>query len=222
MDTRDPHIHATREFFTPRAATWDEKFPDDDPAFADAVSQLALRPGGTALDVGCGTGRALPHLRAAVGAAGTVAGIDLTPAMAAIASERGPAAIGDARRLPFPDATADAVLAAGLITHPPEPMAGLAELARVTRPGGRLALFQPIGRAALAARRGHALRPDDIRDPANPPRRPARDRLDRARHPRRPRPLPRPRPPRPVTPLVTGPLARRSTTRRSPGVRPRP
>jgi SAM-dependent methyltransferase len=169
MDTRDPHIHATREFFTPRAATWDEKFPDDDPAFADAVSQLALRPGGTALDVGCGTGRALPHLRAAVGAAGTVAGIDLTPAMAAIASERGPAAIGDARRLPFPDATADAVLAAGLITHPPEPMAGLAELARVTRPGGRLALFQPIGRAALAARRGHALRPDDIRDPANLP-----------------------------------------------------
>ena len=165
----DPHVDETRSFFTPRAATWDEKFAGDDPAFADAVAALGLEPGDAALDVGCGTGRALPHLRAAVGAAGTVAGIDLTPAMVEIAARRGPAVVGDARRLPVADGVADAVLAAGLINHLPDPDAGLRELARVTRPGGRLALFSPVGRATLAARRGHDLRPDDVRDPANLP-----------------------------------------------------
>jgi SAM-dependent methyltransferase len=165
----DEHIDETRSFFTPRAATWDEKFAGDDPAFAAAVAELGLGPGDTALDVGCGTGRALPHLRAAVGAAGTVAGLDLTPAMVEVAAQRGPALLGDARRLPLPDGALDAVLAAGLINHLPDPMAGLRELARVTRTGGRLALFSPVGRAPLAARRGHDLRPDDIRDPANLP-----------------------------------------------------
>jgi len=58
---------------------------------------------------------------------------------------------------------ADGVLASGLISHVPRPAAVLAELARVTRPGGRLALFHPVGRAVLAARRGRTLTPDDIR-----------------------------------------------------------
>lgn len=175
------HDH-TREFFAVRAATWDDKFPDDEPAFAMAVSALGLPSGGTALDVGCGTGRALPLLQASVGASGRVIGVDLTPEMLAVAAAKGRGAansrsagpelvVADARRLPLGDAMFDGVLAAGLLTHLPDPAAGLAELARVTRPGGRLALFHPIGRAALAARRGHALRPDDIR--AEPNLRPA-------------------------------------------------
>lgn len=169
FQTADPHILATRGFFTPRAETWDERFPDDDPTFAEAVAHLALTDGDTALDVGCGTGRALPHLRDAVGASGRVLGVDVTPAMAEVAAGRGPVAIGDVRRLPLRDGVVDAVLAAGLVSHLPDPIEGLGELARVTRPGGRLGLFHPIGRAALAARHGHDLDPRDVRDPANLP-----------------------------------------------------
>ena len=159
----------TRAFFAPRAATWDERFPDDDDKFAAAVGRLALRVGSTAIDVGCGTGRALPHLRRAVGATGRVLGLDVTPEMAARASTRGPVVIGDARRLPVRGACVDGVLAAGLVNHLADTIGGLVELARITRPGGRLVLFHPIGRAALAARRGHELADDDFRAEDNLP-----------------------------------------------------
>jgi SAM-dependent methyltransferase len=69
--------------------------------------------------------------------------------------------LADARWLPLAGGCVDGVFAAGLIMHLPDATAGLAELARVTRAGGRLVLFHPSGRAALAARRGHVLRPDE-------------------------------------------------------------
>jgi SAM-dependent methyltransferase len=47
------------------------------------------------------------------------------------------------------------------VQHLPDPGQGLAELARITRAGGRLIIFHPSGRAALAARHGRALRPDE-------------------------------------------------------------
>jgi SAM-dependent methyltransferase len=73
----------------------------------------------------------------------------------------------DTARLPLGDGVVDVVFAAGLIPHVPDPVAALTELARVTRPGGRLALFHPISRAALAARHGTVPGPGDIMDPAN-------------------------------------------------------
>ena len=76
----DDHTHV-QEFFTARAARWDARFPDDGPAYAAAVAELGLREGERVLDAGCGTGRALTPLRAAVGASGVVLGADLTPAM---------------------------------------------------------------------------------------------------------------------------------------------
>jgi hypothetical protein len=87
-DRLDPGVFLTetRAFFAPRAATWEQRFPDDDPAYAAAVAELRPRPGQTALDVGCGTGRALPHLRAGVGPDGQVVGFDLTPEMLATAA----------------------------------------------------------------------------------------------------------------------------------------
>jgi len=160
------YLAESRAFFATRAATWDTKFGDDTAAYAAAVAEGALPAGATVLDLGCGTGRALPCLRAAVGPAGTVVGVDITEQMlaAAIAHDRGRHAtlvLADARHLPLAGASVDAVFAAGLVQHLPDAGAGLAELARVTRPGGCLLLFHPSGRAALAARHGHTLRPDE-------------------------------------------------------------
>ena len=116
--------------------------------------------------MGCGTGRALPPLRQAVGPSGTVIAVDVTPEML---SQAGPASLeasatrvlADARSLPFADASADAIFAAGLVNHLPDTEAGFRELARIVRPGGLLIMFHPSGRAALAARHGRRLSPDE-------------------------------------------------------------
>ncbi|WP_037678023.1 class I SAM-dependent methyltransferase [Streptomyces griseus] len=163
----DDHTHV-QEFFTARAADWDSRFPDDGPAYAAAVADLALREGDRVLDAGCGTGRALPPLRAAVGPSGVVVGADLTPAMLeqAVRAGRdrdGRLMLADVTALPLRSQSLDAVFGAGLISHLPDPAANLRELARVVRPGGTLALFHPIGRAALAARQGRRITPDDLR-----------------------------------------------------------
>ncbi|MFG3037391.1 class I SAM-dependent methyltransferase [Streptomyces sp. NPDC048330] len=168
-----------REFFGVRAADWDSRFPDDGPAYAAAVAEIGLRPGDAVLDAGCGTGRALPPLRDAVGPTGTVLGIDLTPEMLeqAVLAGRGVRVgtgregtggtatlmLADVGRLPVGDGALDAVFGAGLVSHLADPVADLGELARTVRPGGRLALFHPIGRAALAARHGRRITPDDLR-----------------------------------------------------------
>jgi SAM-dependent methyltransferase len=165
-----PYFARTRAFFGPRAEDWEDRFPDDGPAFRRAVAELAPGMGGAVADVGCGTGRALPDLRAAVGERGVVLGIDVTVQMLAEAARRGRGTIAtlllaDAMALPLPAAALDSVFASGLVAHLPDPVAGLAELARVCRPGGRLALFHPVGRVALAAKQGREVAPEDVRAP---------------------------------------------------------
>ncbi|MEU1181857.1 class I SAM-dependent methyltransferase [Streptomyces sp. NPDC005820] len=167
----DDHTHV-QEFFTARAADWDTRFPDDGPVYAAAVAELGLREGSRVLDAGCGTGRALTPLRAAVGPSGVVVGADLTLAMlqAAVRAGRdraGRLLLADVAALPLRDESLDAVFAAGLIAHLPHPAENLRELARVVRPGGLLALFHPIGRAALAARQGRRITPEDLRAEPN-------------------------------------------------------
>ena len=131
----------TRGFFGPRAAGWEDRFPDDEPRYRRAVAALRPAAGDVAVDVGCGTGRALPWLREAVGGRGLVVGVDVTPEMLAEAVRRGRRAplaalvLADAGRLPLPAQTVDALFAAGLLPHLADPVAGLAELARVARLG---------------------------------------------------------------------------------------
>jgi SAM-dependent methyltransferase len=159
IDDSSQYLAKTRAFFGCRAATWDTKFGDDLPAYRAAVAEAGIRRGGVVIDVGCGTGRALPPLREAVGPAGAVIALDVTPQMLDAARPACLVAgavlvLADARALPFPDDSVDALFAAGLVNHLPDTEAGFRELARVTRPGGLLVLFHPSGRAALAARHG--------------------------------------------------------------------
>ncbi|MEV7391974.1 methyltransferase domain-containing protein [Streptomyces sp. NPDC091215] len=157
---------ATRAFFTRRAATWEERFAGDGPRYAAAVARIGLRSGQYVLDLGCGTGLALPALRAQVGEAGVVVGLDLTPAMLTAATREGRDAeaqllLADACRLPLPTGAVHGLFSAGLINHVPDPAAALREWARVTTPEGVLLLFHPSGRAERAARHGRPLDPDD-------------------------------------------------------------
>lgn len=161
-----------RAFFGAKAGTWDSKYPDDTPAYQAAVSALDLAQGQCALDAGCGTGRALPALRGAVGPRGAVIGADLTPQMLGEAARAGRDRIAllveaDAARLPVRSASVDGIFAAGLVNHLPDPAAGLRELGRVARPGARLVVFHPVGRAVLAARHSRTLAADDIRNEPN-------------------------------------------------------
>jgi SAM-dependent methyltransferase len=163
---------SARVFFAERAATWEERFPDDGPRYADAVAALSLAPGARVVDLACGTGRAIPLLAEAVGPQGQVIAVDYVPEMLDEAIRRGrdrlaSLVLADAMAIPLAPASVDAVFAAGLISHLPDPLAALAGIARICRPGGRLAIFHPIGRAALAARHGRTLTGEELHAPAN-------------------------------------------------------
>ena len=157
----------TAAFFGPKAAGWDTRFGDDGGAFRAAVAELAPPPAGVVLDAGCGTGRALAPLAAAVGPHGTVVAVDVTPQMldtltAADRRRYGHPLLADATELPIASGAVDAIFAGGLLPHITDAIQCLSELARVARAGARLAVFHPIGRAALAARHSRTLSDDDV------------------------------------------------------------
>jgi SAM-dependent methyltransferase len=89
------------------------------------------------LEVGSGPGELSARLDRELGA--DVIAIDLSPRMVDLACRRGvDARLGDVQDLQFADETFDCVLAAWMLYHVPDLDRGLAELARVLRPGGRL------------------------------------------------------------------------------------
>lgn len=104
------------------------------------------QPGDRVVDVGCGAG--LDSLIAArmVGPQGAVVGVDMTPQMlerARRSAEEGGIdnvefRQGVAEALPVPDAWADVVISNGVLNLFPDKLAGLGEMARVLKPGGRL------------------------------------------------------------------------------------
>jgi ubiquinone/menaquinone biosynthesis C-methylase UbiE len=85
---RDPDRSAALAQYDARAATYDLELALFEPLRALAIDRLALAPGDTVLDVGCGTGLSLERLQRRVGAAGRVIGIEQCPAMLARARER--------------------------------------------------------------------------------------------------------------------------------------
>lgn len=111
----------------------------------DFLVWLEAPPGRRWLDVGCGTG-ALSATILDVARPAAVTGVDASEAYAAYARERIPDARvefrqGDAQALPFSDGAFDAAVSGLMVNFLPDPSRGLAEMARVTRPGGVVAAY---------------------------------------------------------------------------------
>jgi demethylmenaquinone methyltransferase/2-methoxy-6-polyprenyl-1,4-benzoquinol methylase len=114
------------------------------------VAALRLQPGARVLDLATGTGD-LAILVAESEPSATVVGLDPSERMLAIAAkkvageqlgERIELVSGDAGRLPFPDASFDGITMAFGIRNMPNRAQALAEMARVVRPGGRIAILE--------------------------------------------------------------------------------
>jgi SAM-dependent methyltransferase len=112
---------------------------------------LAIQPGESVLDVGCGSGVPLRDMARRVGPAGRAVGLEYSAAFLAIARElveqEGLAQQielreGDALALPFADGEFDLALTATVLRHIAGGDRGVAELARVVKPGGRVAVFE--------------------------------------------------------------------------------
>ena len=100
-----------------------------------------VRPGQRAIDVGCGPGALTAELVARLGVQ-AVAAVDPSEPFVAAARARNPGVdvrSASAEELPFPDSTFDVALAQLVVHFMSDPVAGLAEMARVTRPGGSVA-----------------------------------------------------------------------------------
>lgn len=116
-----------------------------------AAKAAAVGPGDVVVDVAAGTG-ALSHDLAASGADVVAADFSWNMLVAGADRERRGVAGDPARplrwlnadglRLPLPDASVDAVTIAFGLRNLPDPAAGLAEFARVTKPGGRLVVLE--------------------------------------------------------------------------------
>ena len=154
----------------------------------ELIDAMRLAPGAVAVDVGCGTGALTRQLARRVGPTGRVVGVDINAYLlreaSAIARHQ---ELGDviafelssAEALPFPDGRFDAALACTVLDEV-DADRGLAELARVVRPGGRVAVLvravdipawdslplRPELRAKLAARPSAGVTAGGCADPS--------------------------------------------------------
>jgi SAM-dependent methyltransferase len=117
--------------------------------YAETIRRLDVAPGVRVLELGFGPGLGICRLAELV-PRGTVAGIDASPVMVRRASRRNAAAIaagrvrllrGDFAALPFARAAFDRVLAVNVVYFWDRPEDVMGEIVRVTRPGGRIAVF---------------------------------------------------------------------------------
>lgn len=126
------------------------------PLAADLVDCAALRPGERVLDVACGTGVVARLAAERVGAAETVAGVDINPGMLAVArsvTTASETAIewyeAAAEALPFPNEAFDVVLCQLSLQFFQNRLGALREMRRVLTPGGRVIINVPGAIAPL-------------------------------------------------------------------------
>lgn len=118
-------------------------------AKAEMLDRLAVEDASAGLDVGCGYGADVEALAARLRPGGHAVGIDVSETMIAEARRRLAGSgldvrfvVGDALALPFDDDTFDVCRIETVLQHVEAPGQAVAEMARVTRPGGRIAALE--------------------------------------------------------------------------------
>lgn len=132
-------VWAAGDAYEPYVGRWSR------PVAREFLAWLEVGEGAGWLDVGCGTG-ALTQTVLAVAGPAAVLGLDASPGFVAYASAhagdpRARFAVADARRLPAADGRMDAVVSGLVLNFVPEPERAAGEMARVARPGGRVAAY---------------------------------------------------------------------------------
>lgn len=138
---------------------WFTRDPETNRALVDLAG---LSPTDRVLDVGCGSGAALARA-AGIVTEGTLAAVDPTSSLAAMAARRVPAAtveVAAAEKLPFHDNSFTVAWTIASLHHWPDIDAGLAEIGRVLEAGGRLLVAERL----LDSDGGHGLSPAEIED----------------------------------------------------------
>ena len=110
-----------------------------------AARETGLAPGGSALDIACGSGKLTADLARLTGARGRVVGLDFSPQMLEVARREHPRLEfleGDALNLPFEDASFDASTIAFGLRNLADPVRGLREMLRVVKPSGRVVVLE--------------------------------------------------------------------------------
>jgi SAM-dependent methyltransferase len=123
------------------------------PLWQAMLDAVRLRPGMRLLDAGCGSGEAVAL---ALSQGAEVWGIDCSESMLAVAGETAPRATlahGDLEALPYPDKSFQAITACNSVHFAANPLKALRELARVARPGARIAITSMGTRDDLHIRR---------------------------------------------------------------------
>jgi len=147
LDERKAREHAARLELRAKAQ-------DEADARNEYLDLLGVSPGERILDVGCGSGAVTRAIAGRVAPSGSVVGSDSSPALLTVAREHAEQAglghliewrVADCRELPFDDQSFNAVLAATVLAHVPGAERALAEMVRVTKRGGRVAVFDLDG-----------------------------------------------------------------------------
>jgi ubiquinone/menaquinone biosynthesis C-methylase UbiE len=152
---------ANRQYYDAFAADYERERGASDPGgYHELLDELEAGyvnrygAGRDVLEVGCGTGLVLLRIREF---ARTARGVDLSPGMLEKARARGlDVQLGSATELPFAADQFDVTCSFKVLAHVPEIEKALAEMARVTRPGGMVLaeFYNPFSLRGLAKRLG--------------------------------------------------------------------
>lgn len=143
------------EFFDKYAHNWDKTERDDiDARVARVIAIADVEPGDYVLDVGTGTGVAIPHILAAAGNTGRVLAVDISENMLDCAKAKGFSGsveymLSDIEYTGLSDVTFDRVICNAAFPHFADRKHALSEMVRLLKPGGTLVISHPIGREAV-------------------------------------------------------------------------